>query len=282
MSIRIITDSTSDITQSQARERNITIVPLSVRFGDEEFKDGITLSSQEFYRKLESSKTLPVTSQPSPDEFLKHFEAAKATGDHVIVITLSSTLSGTYQSAMLAKSMCEYDKIHLVDSTTVTLSLKILVDYAIQLRDKGADFHEIVTELEDAKKRIKLFAVVGTLEYLKKGGRLSSTAAIAGTLLGIKPIVKVEDGSVQMAAKARGTNSAFSKISSLIEEVGGIDMSMPYTLGYSGSPESLDAFKPFIENAFKLSNSPISIIGSTVGVHAGPGACGIAYFAPKK
>lgn len=282
MTIRIITDSTSDITQKEAKERNLTIIPLSVRFGDEEFKDGITLSSEEFYKKLETSKVLPVTSQPSPDEFLKHFEEAKAAKDDVIVITLSSTLSGTYQSAMLAKSMCEYDKIHIIDSTTVTLALKVLVDYAIELREKGLAFEKLVSELENAKKRIKLFAVVGTLEYLKKGGRLSSTAAIAGTLLGIKPIVKVEDGSVLMAAKTRGTNSAFNKILSLIEDNGGIDMSMPYTLGYSGSPESLDAFKPFIEEAFNLSKSQISIIGPTVGVHAGPGACGIAYFSPQK
>ncbi|WP_040193928.1 DegV family protein [Clostridium culturomicium] len=282
MSIRIITDSTSDIPQNQAKERNLTIVPLCVRFGDEEFKDGVTLSSEDFYKRLEASKILPVTSQPSPNEFLNHFEEAKAANDEVIVITLSSTLSGTYQSAMLAKSMCEYDKIHVIDSETVTLSLKILIDYAVKLRNEGLSFEELISELETSKKRIKLFAVVGTLEYLKKGGRLSSTAAIAGTLLGIKPIVKVEDGSVLMAAKARGTNSAFNKISSLIEENGGIDMSMPYTLGYSGSPESLDAFKPFIEKAFNLSNSPISIIGSTVGVHAGPGACGIAYFAPNK
>lgn len=282
MSIRIITDSTSDITQIEAKKRNLTVVPLCVGFDQEEFKDGVTLSSEEFYAKLETSKTLPITSQPSPDEFLKHFQDAKAAGDQVIVITLSSNLSGTYQSAMLAKTMCEYDKIHLVDSQTVTLSLKILVEYGLSLRDKGASFEEIITELEDAKTRIKLFAVVGTLEYLKKGGRLSSTAAMAGTLLGIKPIIKVEDGTVAMAAKARGTNSAYSKISALIEENGGIDISMPYTLGYSGAAESLDPFQPFIEKAFNLSNSPISIIGATVGVHAGPGACGIAYFAPKK
>ncbi len=282
MSIKIITDSTSDITQIDAKEKNITVVPLCVRFDQEEFKDGVTLSSQEFYAKLQNSKTLPITSQPSPDEFLKHFEEAKESGDEVIVITLSSTLSGTYQSAMLAKSMCEYDKIYLVDSQTVTLSLKVLVDYAIDLREKGTSFEDMISILEEAKTRIKLFAVVGTLEYLKKGGRLSSTAAIAGTLLGIKPIIKVENGTVAMAAKARGTNSAFNKISSLIEENGGIDMSMPYTLGYSGSPESLDAFQPFIEKAFDLSNSKVSIIGATVGVHAGPGACGIAYFAPAK
>lgn len=281
MSIRIITDSTSDITQIEAKERNLTVVPLCVSFDQEEFKDGVTLSSEEFYEKLETSKTLPITSQPSPEEFLKHFQIAKESGDQVIVITLSSNLSGTYQSALLAKTICEYDKIHLVDSQTVTLSLKILVEYALSLRDKGASFEEIISELEDAKTRIKLFAVVGTLEYLKKGGRLSSTAAMAGTLLGIKPIIKVEDGTVAMAAKARGTNSAYSKISALIEENGGIDISMPYTLGYSGTAESLDPFQSFMEKSFTLSNSPISIIGATVGVHAGPGACGIAYFAPK-
>ncbi|MEG0306430.1 MAG: DegV family protein [Clostridium sp.] len=282
MSIRIITDSTSDITQDLAKDKNITVVPLCVRFDQEEFKDGVTLSSEEFYSKLESTKTLPTTSQPSPDEFLKHFNSAKEAGDEVIVITLSSSLSGTYQSAMIAKTMCEYDKIYLVDSQTVTLALKLLVEYALILRDTGTSFEDMITALEKAKTRIKLFAVVGTLEYLKKGGRLSSTAALAGTLLGIKPIIQIESGTVTMAAKARGTNSAYGKIISLIEENGGIDMSMPHTLGYSGASDSLETFKPFIEKAFDLSNSKISIIGCTVGVHAGPGACGIAYFTSTK
>ncbi|MEG2288386.1 MAG: DegV family protein [Clostridium sp.] len=282
MSIRIITDSTSDITQDLANDKNIAVVPLCVRFDQEEFKDGVTLSSEDFYSKLEVTKNLPTTSQPSPDEFLKHFNSAKEAGDEVIVITLSSSLSGTYQSAMIAKTMCEYDKIYLVDSQTVTLALKLLVEYALILRDTGTSFEDMITSLEKAKTRIKLFAVVGTLEYLKKGGRLSSTAALAGTLLGIKPIIQIESGAVTMAAKARGTNSAYGKIVSLIEENGGIDMSMPYTLGYSGTSNSLETFKPFIEKAFDLSNSKISIIGCTVGVHAGPGACGIAYFTSTK
>ncbi|MEG0132607.1 MAG: DegV family protein [Clostridium sp.] len=282
MSIRIITDSTSDITQDLANDKNIAVVPLCVRFDQEEFKDGVTLSSEDFYSKLEVTKNLPTTSQPSPDEFLKHFNSAKEAGDEVIVITLSSSLSGTYQSAMIAKTMCEYDKIYLVDSQTVTLALKLLVEYALILRDTGTSFEDMITALEKAKTRIKLFAVVGTLEYLKKGGRLSSTAALAGTLLGIKPIIQIESGAVTMAAKARGTNSAYGKIVSLIEENGGIDMSMPYTLGYSGTSNSLETFKPFIEKAFDLSNSKISIIGCTVGVHAGPGACGIAYFTSTK
>lgn len=278
MNIRILTDSTSDITNEQAIKKNITVVPLRVSFGNEEYKDGENLTSEQFYEKLKNTNKLPITSQPSPEEFLLHFEEAKQKSDTVIVITLSSKLSGTYQSALLAKNMCDYDNIYLVDSSTVTLGLKLLVDYAIVLRDQGKSAEDIINILEKEKNNISVLAVVDTLEYLKKGGRLSSTAAFAGTLLNIKPIIKVKDGEVSMAAKARGTNSAFSKLKALIDDNGNIDFDKPYTLGYTGDRHTLDPFLNFIESSYSLSDLPISTIGCTVGVHAGPGACGIAYF----
>lgn len=279
MSIRIITDSTSDITQVDAKNLNISVVPLRVRIDNEEFQDGINLTAEEFYEKLKEAKSLPVTSQPSPEDFLKLFEDAKANNDEVIVITISSLLSGTNQSATLAKSLCEYDKIYIVDSCNVTLGLNLLVKYAVSLRDKLCSAEEIALELNKVKERINILAVVDTLEYLKKGGRLSSTAALAGTLLSIKPIIRVKDGVVAVAAKARGTNGAFSKIKSLIEETGGIDFNMPHLLGYTGAVSVLEPFEAYLDKSMELTNLPVNIIGSTVGVHAGPGACGIAYFA---
>lgn len=278
MSFRILTDSTSDITQVQAREMNIQVVPLRILFENKEYHDGIDISTEEFYSKLAAADNLPQTSQPSPEDFVKIFEEAKSANEPILVITLSSSLSGTYQSAMLAKNICEYDNIYLVDSMTVTLGLKILVDYAITLRNNGKSVAEVCEILEKEKNRIRLFASVDTLEYLKKGGRLSGAAALAGTLLNLKPIVKVEGGAVSMAAKARGTNNAFSKIKGLIEEFGGIDETLPYTLGFTGTDDNLTQFEKFIEKNYNYTNCPVSPIGSTVGVHAGPGACGIAFF----
>lgn len=281
MNFNIVTDSTSDITQIDAKNNNIQVVPLRILFEEGEYLDGINITTEEFYSKLEVAKVLPQTSQPSPDNFIKIFEQAKNNDEAVLVITLSSSLSGTYQSATIAKNICEYDKIYLVDSQTVTLGLKILVDYAISLRNNGKSIEETVEILEKEKHNIRIFAAVDTLEYLKKGGRLSSAAALAGTLLNLKPIVKVEAGSVSMAAKARGTNNSYSKIKTLIEEVGGIDESKPYTLGYTGSLSNITPFIKFIEKTYDFKNCPISAIGSTVGVHAGPGACGIAFFINK-
>lgn len=278
MNIRIITDSTSDITQIEAENLNINVVPLRVRFDNEEFEDGINLSAEEFYEKLNETKNLPVTSQPSPEDFLRLFEEAKANNDEVVVITISSLLSGTNQSAALAKTLCEYDKIYIVDSCNVTLGLNLLVKYAVSLRAKLSSAEEIAMELNRVKERINIFAVVDTLEYLKKGGRLSSTAALAGTLLNIKPIIRVKDGVVSVAAKARGTNGAYSKIKGLIDETGGIDFNMPHLLGFTGASSVLEPFEAYLEKSMELNNIPVNIIGSTVGVHAGPGACGIAYF----
>lgn len=278
MNFNIVTDSTSDITQVDAREKNIQVVPLRILFEDGEYHDGINISTEEFYNKLESAKVLPQTSQPSPEDFFKIFEKAKNNDEAVLVITLSSSLSGTYQSATIAKNICEYEKIYIVDSQTVTLGLKVLVDYAISLRNDGKSIEETFEILEREKQNIRIFSAVDTLEYLKKGGRLSSAAALAGTLLNLKPIVKVQDGAVSMAAKARGTNNSYSKIKALIEEAGGIDETRPYTLGYTGSSSNLNQFATFIDKTYNLKNCQISAIGSTVGVHAGPGACGIAFF----
>ena len=182
MNFNIVTDSTSDITQVDAREKNIQVVPLRILFEDGEYHDGINISTEEFYNKLESAKVLPQTSQPSPEDFFKIFEKAKNNDEAVLVITLSSSLSGTYQSATIAKNICEYEKIYIVDSQTVTLGLKVLVDYAISLRNDGKSIEETFEILEREKQNIRIFAAVDTLEYLKKGGRLSSAAALAGTL----------------------------------------------------------------------------------------------------
>lgn len=276
--IKIITDSTSDISQIQAKELGITVLPLRVIFKDGEYEDGIDLQIDEFYNKLVSSDTLPSTSQLTPEQFMPLFEDAKNNNDTIIVITLSAHLSGTYQSAVIAKDMCEYDNIHIIDSLSVTLGLQILVRQAIDLLNKGCSAEEIVEILEKDKNRIHVFALVETLEYLKKGGRLSSVSAIAGTILNIKPIVEVKNGKVDVAGKARGLTGAFGKMIKLIEQYGGIDTSKYYCVGYTGKKDNLYAFLEYANGKLDLKDSIVSPIGSVVGTHAGPGVCGIAFY----
>lgn len=278
MGLRIITDSTSDLSQKEAKKRGIIVVPLHNMFGTQEYLDGVTITTEEFYEKLATAQELPTTSQPSPDEFLTHFQACKEAKESVIVLTISSKLSGTYQSAIIAKDICEYEDIHVIDSTTATIGLNCLVEYALELSKKGLAVEEIVNKLEEAKSKLRVYALVDTLKYLKKGGRLSATAAIAGTLLNIKPIIQVIDGVVDVAAKARGMNSAIKKVVELVEEAGGIDQDKPSSIGYTGQQSGMDTFEGHIKKVYE--NIPFSTIaiGSTIGVHAGPGACAIAFF----
>lgn len=278
MSTQIITDSTSDISQKQAAELGITVLPLHVIFQDAEYADGIDLQIDDFYEKLIHSKTLPTTSQVTPDQYLPYFEAAKQNKDTVIVITVSEKLSGTYQSAVIAKDICEYENIYIVDSLTVTLGLQIMVRMAIDLLQSGHGAEDIIRVLETDKHKLRLFALVETLEYLKKGGRLSSVSALAGTILNIKPIIEVADGKVGVAGKARGITGAYSKVLKLIEQSGGIDRTKYFCVGYTGGIDNLNPFLEYSKDKLDLKDRITSPIGSVVGTHAGPGACGIAYF----
>jgi DegV family protein with EDD domain len=278
LSIKIITDSTSDISQKQAKELGITVLPLRVIFKDGEYADGIDLLIEEFYDKLVKAETLPTTSQLVPDQFMPYFESAKQNKDTVLVITLSAELSGTYQSAVIAKDICDYDGIHIIDSLNVTLGLQILVKSAIDMLQLGLPAEEIIENLETMKHKIRLYALVENLEYLKKGGRLSGVGALAGTLLNIKPIIEVINGKVTVAAKARGMSGAYGKILKLVEQAGKIDYSKYYCVGYTGGKENLDPFLEYAKDKMDLSNAITSPIGIVVGTHAGPGVCGVAFF----
>lgn len=285
MAIRILTDSTADFTQEEVRALGLTVIPLNVNFGpDEVYRDGLDLDLREFYERLEHAEKLPTTSQPSPELFLTAFEEAKEAGDQVVAVLLSGALSGTLQSARLAAEMSGYeDQIFLVDSMTVTLAEQLLVRRALTLRDQGFTAAEIAQTLDEEKTRIRLYAVVDTLKYLQKGGRLSTAVAVAGTLLGIKPVITVRDGKVGVVGKARGLPGAYVTIFKLISsEEGGIDILRPYLLGYTGHRKTVEPFYRYICDTLHLPKPPVSAIGTVIGVHAGPGACGIAYFAAEK
>ena len=280
--IRIITDSGSDIIDS--KRDNVTVLPMSITFGDEVFYDGVTLSHSEFYMKLIESDELPKTSLIAPASFADAFEEAKNAGEKVIAITISGGLSGTYQSAVLAAE--DYDDVYVVDSMNVTIGERILVEYALKLIDEGRDIEDIVNELESAKKRICVLGLLDTLEYLKKGGRVSSSVAFVGDVLRIKPVVTVDgEGKVAMLGKARGSKNGNNFLISEIEKVNGVDFDMPYFLGYTGLNDIL--LKKYVKDSEHIwgpytEELPVCSIGATIGTHVGPNAIAVAFFAPCK
>lgn len=276
--IKLLTDSTADFTQDEARELGIAVVPLTVNFGDTHYADGIDMSLPEFYSRLATTQKLPTTSQPSPDAFLEHFDKAKENGDTLVCILISSHLSGTYQSAQIAKEVCDYDNIYIIDSLMVTLGLQILVRFSYRLLNEGKEAKEIVNALEYAKQKVRLFAIVDDLKYLRRGGRLSGAAAVAGGLLGIKPVVQVSEGKVGIAGKARGMPGAYTTIFKLCEQSGGIDSHMPFAVGYTGERHGVEPFVRYTTQNLHLDKPLIAPIGTVIGTHAGPGALGIAYF----
>ena len=277
MKTRIIVDSTTDLVQ-EYKDR-VSVVPLTVNFGEEEYIDGVTIDYKAFYEKLIESDVLPTTSQANPDTFMKEFEKVKEAGESAVVITLSSKLSGTYQSAMIAAD--DFDNIYVVDGGSATIGNSILVEYAIKLLDEGMSANEIAEKLEEAKGKIVIVALLDTLEYLKKGGRISKTVAFAGTVLNIKPVVSVIDGEIEMLGKARGSKMGNNLLVQEIEKAGGVDFSKPVLLGYSGLSDNLllkyiEDSKHIWENGLK--EIRYTTIGSVIGTHAGPGAIAVAFF----
>ncbi len=277
MSVKIILDSTIDL--SAASKAHILTVPLTVHFGEEEYLDGVTISHQQFYEKLSESKTLPTTSQATPAAFEKIFEDITTAGDSAVVITLSSKLSGTFQSAVIAAG--EFDNIYVVDSTNVTIGAGVLAEYAICCARQGMSAREIAQALEEKKGKLCMIAMLDTLEFLKRGGRISATAALAGGLLNIKPVISIQDGEIVMLGKARGTKLGSQMVSQEVEKTGGIDFALPILFGYTGlSDELLDKY--IQENGTLWNNCtdeiPRTSIGSVVGTHAGPNAFAAAFF----
>ena len=281
MKIKIITDSASDILQEDGKKLGIDILPLKTIFSDEEFLDGVTITHEGFYKKLIETNEYPKTSQISPYDYEECFKKYKDC--EVIVITLSKKLSGCYQSAMIAKE--EFDNVSVVDSENVAIGEQILVKYAIELANKGLSKDVIVNELNKCKKNIKVIALLDTLEYLKKGGRINAATAFVGTMLSIKPVVSVKDGKVVLVGKARGSKNGNNMLRKLIGEYGGVDFNMPFVSAYTGLSDAM--LIKYLEDSqdlynFDMNDIPISTIGSTIGTHVGPGAIAVAFFSKNK
>ena len=275
--VRIIVDSTANIAEN-IKDRFIT-VPLTVNFGEEEFIDGVTITNKEFYEKLTNSDVMPTTSQATPDSFDKFFKEIAENGEEAVVIAIASTLSGTYQSARIAAADYE-NEIFVVDSMSVAIGSGILAELALTLADQGKSAREIAETLEEEKENIRIVALLDTLEYLKRGGRISKTVAFAGGLLNIKPVISLTGGAIEVLGKARGSKQGNDMLITEIEKAGGIDYSKPVLFGYTGLSDSM--LESFIEEGEfgkeDTSELNISAIGSVVGTHAGPGAIAAAFF----
>lgn len=285
MAVRIITDSASDITREDvaaAGNPALTVLPLSITFGNATYEDGVNLSHQRFYELLVEGDDLPMTGQVNPYAFEQAIGEARAAGDEVIVITLSGKLSGTNASANTAAASFD-SGVYVVDSKNVTVGERVLVDYALRLVGEGLSAVDIATALEQAREDIYVVGLLDTLEYLRRGGRIPASAAALGKLLSIKPVITIEDGAVELLGKARGSKNGRNLLTQQVEAAGGIDFSMPIALGYAGLDDAL--LRKYIEDSrhiwedhIALEDLPVHSVGATIGTHVGPGAIALAFF----
>ncbi len=285
MAVRIITDSASDITREDvaaAGNPALTVLPLSITFGNTTYEDGVNLSHQRFYELLVEGDDLPMTGQVNPYAFERAIGEARAAGDEVIVITLSGKLSGTNASANTAAASFD-SGVYVVDSKNVTVGERVLVDYALHLVGEGLSAVDIATALEQAREDIYVVGLLDTLEYLRRGGRIPASAAALGKLLSIKPVITIEDGAVELLGKARGSKNGRNLLTQQVETAGGIDFAMPIALGYAGLDDAL--LRKYIEDSrhiwedhIALEDLPVHSVGATIGTHVGPGAIALAFF----
>ena len=275
MSVKIVVDSSVDLTPEVKAQ--VKTVALSVLFGEQEYKDGVTINPEKFYEMLAESENLPTTSQPTPSAFEDAYRELVEAGHEVLVITVASKLSGTYQSATIAAS--EFPgKVLVLDSRSVAIGSALLARSALELAEEGLSAQEILDLLMEKRKKVRLYAMVDTLEYLKKGGRLSSAVAFVGGVLNLKPIISVVDGQLSVVGKARGLKAAFSTLTKTCQDIG-VDKAEPYMLGYTGvSDENLTKYMAEHAQMWPADSQKV-IIGSAIGTHAGPGAVAVAFYA---
>ena len=301
MAVRIVTDSGSDILPDEYE--SLRVLPLSVNFGATTYLDGVDLTHERFYELMIEEDELPKTGQVNPYAFGEAFEEAVAAGDDVVCITLSAKLSGTYQSALTAASGVNEafgvngasgsnsandtpdakSTVHVVDSMSVCVGERVLVEYALRLADEGCSAAQIAAELPHARERIVVVGLLDTLEYLRRGGRISGAAAGVGQLLSIKPVISIQDGEVVLLGKARGSKNGRNLLSEQVTAAGGIDFAMPLALGYAGISDKLlmkyiDDSREIWEPGFADGKLPIHTVGATIGTHVGPGAIALAFF----
>ena len=278
MAVKLLIDSSSDIDSAEAKDLGVYMLPIPITFGEEEYMDGENISRSEFYDKLVGCTHLPKTSMVNEFRFNEAFESIVNGGDEVVAIVLSSQLSGTYNAAVAAAEKYK-DKVYVVDSLSATAGIKIMAEYALTLISQGKSAKEIFDILESKKSKVQVRAMVDTLKYLKKGGRVSPLLAFAGELMGIKPMIAVIKGKVEVIGKVLGAKKAATYINDEIAKVGGIDFDMPFYVLYSGNDQSkIDSYISSNTAVLGASGVRKSCLGATIGTHTGPGVIGIAFF----
>lgn len=277
MSIRIVIDSTSDVTEDIIEKYNLKVVPLTVNFENESYLDKVELSTSEFFEKLTKAEKLPTTSQVNPGTFVEAFSEILLEGDQILGIFLASEFSGTYDSARIAKDMIGSDNIRIIDSKSVCLGTFALILEAIELVNQNKTIDEVVDELERLKEKIVAVAGLDTLKYLEKGGRLSKGQAMVGSLLNIKPILEIKEGKLSVIEKIRGKNKTIKWIDEWIEK-NNYDLSdKTVLLFYAQNYEQLKVLRETIEEKYKIKNIIEQEIGAVIGTHAGPGVLGVGF-----
>lgn len=272
----IITDSASDITEKEAEEMDIRLVWLKTKFSDGDFPMKTEEDFCHFFDKLAEEKDLPMTSQPSPEEYLEFFEEAKSKDEEVLVLTLSSGLSGTINAANLAKQMSEYDKIWIIDSEQAIITQRFLVQKAVELRKEGKTTEDIVEILEDLKKRVTVCGMLDTLTYLRKGGRIPAALAVVGNMLHIKPVIELKDKTLTMLGKARGRSGGMKYLWKEFESYD-IDREEPVYFGYTSDREIGEKFMMDTVEKYGLKNYKLYPVGGIIGTHVGPACVAISF-----
>ncbi len=275
--IKIITDTASDITTTQAREMDISLVNICINFGDVAYDQLADESFQSFYELLENSKEHPTTSQPPPDAYLTLFEEAKNNKDDVVVVALSAEMSGTFQSAEIAKNICGYDNVYIVNSQQAIIGQRLLVEMAVKMRKEGKAATEIVDVLEEAKTRVRTYGALDTLKHLRMSGRIPKTTELLGTMMAIKPMICLENGSVVMAGKARGHAGLVTSMMRNFEKNMEVDTSAPVYFGYTKDVKHCKHFSKLAATKFNLKDTRVYPVGPIVGTHVGPYAFAFAF-----
>lgn len=273
--IKIITDSTLDLPKELIREKNIEVLPLLINFGEESYLDGVEITTKEMIDKINATGILPTTAQVTPNRFEETFKKYLDEGYKIVVLTLSSDMSGTYQSACIAKDMLESDDIVVIDSRNVTSGLGLLVLKACELRDKGLGIKEIEEEILKAIPKVKSSLNFESLENLVRGGRLSKTAGTIGSVLGLRLILEVKDGKMSVKDKVRGSKKALKKLISDFESVD-VDFDSPIVLLELLNEDVYEGLKIYFQE--KNINYIDAKVGCTVGIHSGIKPCGIFFF----
>ncbi len=281
MAVQIITDSTSDLTEQEQRELNVHMLHMRVIFEDGVYTDGVDITKEQFYEKQAQAKILPKTTQVNPQEYCDAFEPLLENGDEVVAIIMSSRLSGTFQSAQIAKDMAKGgERLHLVDSLNVTIGEGLLVREAVRMRDAGATGTQIAAALEELKHRVRFVAFIGTLKYLKMGGRISTSTAVLGTMLGISPVVAIVDGEVKSVGQVRGKQKILSYTLDFFREYP-VDSRHCVVFGHSRCLETMETYRDKCVQALGIQDYAWDELGSVIGTHSGPGCYGVAYIGLK-